>query len=556
MKKSRVIPALSLGLFIALLWKDKLTPLVFMGKSFEWRSLPIKLIILAIYVIIFSAIFLLIFRWLLPKRWDSLFERYYYLLIPIYSTPLIAHMILGVYSRFYTDDFCSAAEARTRGLIKAIQYWYLNWSGRFSAHMYDAITGILGPRFSPYSTFFIILIWSIVLTGVIIRLKVKEKGQRKVENIFESILLALLAIFTTLEVSPALYQSLDWGQGMHSLVPPLILATLLIGIYKWFFTKGVQNIGKKLLRFIGVGLIIIIAGGFAETYAALQVFLFSLALIIILLFSANVKRKAFPYIVMGLIFALLSMALVILAPGNKFRQGNSPLTPNLLNLYFISTGSTFSYLIHILGKESALINLLGVFLSSIALGSGLIFKTFEFQESFGLGNQVKKMFLALLIIYPAIFVCFVPAAYGLSTSPPFRTMIIPTYIVVCFLVYMGYQLGRIFGYVYLRHSAHKSFSWTLELISNFVIIAFSLNAIHSTRNNIYKIPEYNAFAEQWDSVDNMILHQKNNGERSISIPVVKSPDAGLASVSAVEFFRKCESDYYGVQIIFRSENPQ
>ena len=190
----------------------------------------------------FISLLSIVFNKLLPGSFDRLFDKYYYTVIPVYCAPLIVHIIIGFYSKFYADDYCSAAKAQLLGVLKAAHYWYMNWTGRFSANLFDAIMGKLGPITSPYSTLFIMLIWIGILISVIFFIIDRERGKHEV--LFISLLLSLIIIYTTLEVTPTVTQSLYWGQGMHSVVPPLILGTLLLGMYKPFVIKRKANIFK------------------------------------------------------------------------------------------------------------------------------------------------------------------------------------------------------------------------------------------------------------------------------------------------------------------------
>ena len=63
---------------------------------------------------------------------------------------LFLHGYLGYFSRYIADDFCSAYQAGRLGILRAAWFWYLTWSGRFSASILDSIVGLLGPRAVPF----------------------------------------------------------------------------------------------------------------------------------------------------------------------------------------------------------------------------------------------------------------------------------------------------------------------------------------------------------------------------------------------------------------------
>lgn len=488
----------------------------------------------------------MIFYLFFPGQLDSLYKKHYLLILPIYCAPLIAYIGLGFYSRFYADDYCSAAKAKSLGVIKAAQYWYVNWSGRFSANLYDAIMGKLGPDASPFSSLFIILIWLAVLIGALIYLMQRE--QQSATNKLVSVFLALLVVFSTLEVTPTVNQSLYWGQGMRSVIPPLILGTALVGFFRSLIKDHVQGHGRKLARTIGVALLIIIAGGFSESYAALQVVVFSMALVYSLVFPVDNKKQAILYISLGLIAALLSMFIVILAPGNKFRQASFPPPPDLLNLLEISYTSMQKYLDGLFGSQLKVLNLIGVFLSSAAVGTGLFFTISEDQTDLHDHARLKKFVIPSLLILPILYVCFVPAAYGMSREPPSRNEIIPTYFFICSLVFTGFQIGQIIRDYYQRHFKNATLSMIGSLIPSLVVFAFCINAIHSAVSHFQMLSEYKASAEQWDIVETMILDQKDSGAKAIIVPITANP-LGIGGIGSVDWVNECASDYYGVEKI-------
>jgi hypothetical protein len=139
---------------------------------------------------------------------------FFWLLLALFCAPLAIHVYLGSYSRFIADDFCSSAVARSQGIFRGSLYWYLNWNGRYSANFLDSLFGYLGPAATPFTTALVITAWLIVLAIAV--------GQIK---LLESWIVAAMILFVTLHVIPQVGQSLYWGQGMRSVVPPLILGT-------------------------------------------------------------------------------------------------------------------------------------------------------------------------------------------------------------------------------------------------------------------------------------------------------------------------------------------
>ena len=114
------------------------------------------------------------------------------------------HAYLGTYSRFIADDYCSAGMAKRFGILRAVWYWYLNWTGRYSASALDAIFGLLGPAVTPFVPALVLLGWLAVLTwttGLLLSRKARL-------GLPQRLTLALAALFLTLILSPNVPQSL------------------------------------------------------------------------------------------------------------------------------------------------------------------------------------------------------------------------------------------------------------------------------------------------------------------------------------------------------------
>src|ERR1051325_10739079 len=91
-----------------------------------------------------------------PKMWRRILLL---LLLALFSVPLVIHTYLGSYSRMLADDFCSAAIARSQGIIGGALYWYMNWTGRYVADLLDTLVASIGPRAIPYQTGFVVIVW-------------------------------------------------------------------------------------------------------------------------------------------------------------------------------------------------------------------------------------------------------------------------------------------------------------------------------------------------------------------------------------------------------------
>ena len=136
-----------------------------------------------------------------------------------------------------------------------------------------------------------------------------------------------------------------------------------------------------------------------------------MAFIYFIICSESVKKIALSHVTLGLIFALASMTIMILAPGNKVRQAHFPPPPSLINLIDISAVSKVGYLKSLFANPTRVLKLIGVFLSSAIIGSELNFNNLKSKNKCSIKAKLQIIGLSLIIILPIIFVCFIPSAY-------------------------------------------------------------------------------------------------------------------------------------------------
>ena len=461
--------------------------------------------------------------------------------IGIFVAFLVAHAVLGSYSRFMADDYCSAAQANSKGVLGGAIQEYMNWSGRFSANFFDSLMGYIGPPFTPYASAVVIVIWLVVLIGV---LRLIMAAPRKRTRFLDTLLLATILLSATLIISPNVAQSLYWGQGMRSVIPPLILGTAFVGLIQY---HSEQLPKKSWFWFIIAGSLTFVAGGFSETYVVLQtsilamITLFGFAFVLdsqnLALDVSIVIRNLLPLLVTGLLCSILSMVVVIVAPGNIIRQAHFPPPPNLLNIVKIAMESMMQFVRSIIFSPIKLLSIPGLVGYSALLGSEMI----SDDRPNTISRQVILIVLHWLppITFLLLFACFSPAAYGTSSAPPSRTSIIPTYILVCALAFWGYILGK---YAQTRRSFMGIDTRSLQLFkvtALSIFILFTLGTLRATYKAMQLQPRFASYALEWDKVDQLIRQAKTEGYDSITVmPVINI--AGLSN--------KCVSSYYGLEV--------
>ena len=244
--------------------------------------------------------------------------------------PLIAHAYLGQYSRYYADDFCFQVQLKSKGIIGAALFYYNEITGRFSNLLFENFTALFNTNVL-YGSYTFIFIWFTLLTYVIHIFLKQEK-----QNLISCMLISSAILFATFDLIPnmhyrrvidalshtwdpypGIFQSLYWIAGRNRMVTPLILGTILTGLICVYSYKDYRGKQKALVIFISA-FTSFIAGGFGETYVVLQTTILALLFFLISVWAEpRLKQKLILPVGIILSFSILSMIIIIVAPGVK-----------------------------------------------------------------------------------------------------------------------------------------------------------------------------------------------------------------------------------------------
>lgn len=441
------------------------------------------------------------------------------------SVTLFLHGYLGYFVRYIADDFCSAYRARHLGVLRAAWFWYLTWTGRYSASVLDGVIGWLGPGAISFIVLLTIIIWLLVLTALFMFFFSRLKNRFLV-----SLALATTTLFALFLLAPDIRGALYWGQGMRSVIPPLIMGTIQVILVNRIRAKEWTKLQRILWGILGF-FWALVAGGFSETYAAFQVAALLFSLLVALIREKNKFSITAVFLASGLLGAIGALLIVVLAPGNSERQAFFPPSPDLLNLLIISLKSFLVYGANLAYSPEKVLAIFGLFSLAAIIGSQLQLET-----------DARLLIITLSLTVGFTFICFLPAAYGLSDAPPNRTLILPTYFFLIGLLASGIVSGNL-----LRKKQSFAVSTLLpSLVIVTIIISASINSI-----NLYQSrSEFIEYARLWDETDAMILKSKQDGIRQVIVPVIQN----WASINTPNdnpkfWVNVCMSDYYDVQII-------
>src|SRR5260221_3880594 len=387
------------------------------------------------------------------RLWGPLF------IIPFTTLALTGFAYLGNYTRFMADDYCSAYYAQRLGLFRSIWYWYLTWSGRYTAFAFDWLTMV--QTFGPYGAHLIpplaIVIWTIATVAAIyLSLKLITPN---VWTLKLATVLGTCFTLTVIVLSPDIAQSFFWLNGMRSYSLPLMVASIYVFLFQWIVPR-LKSDKAVLWACILAFLLPFANGGLSETYALLQ---FALLAFLTGLHWLSHDRKldaTFKVLAAATMGALVSVIAVALAPGNTVRKTTFPPSPSFMTLMEISIGAYFSFFQDVLLNPQKISALIGALLVSTWAGT-----SYKVQINFQRWVIPVQLFSGLALF----FICIPPAVSAYVEPPPPRTLSLAVFALMVFWMNASFLTGnwlagRIHSTVWLESGLFISASLMIALV--------------------------------------------------------------------------------------------
>jgi hypothetical protein len=442
---------------------------------------------------------------------------------------LAAYGYLGNFTRMLADDFCSIGFANRLGLLRSIWFWYLNWSGRYTAFATDwlILKNILGPYKLHYFVPFTIIIWlGVIFFTVYLYLEKKHPSA-----LLHAAALAVIFLFLVFLLTTDISQSLFWWNGMRSYALPLVVISVYFLLFQIYKRLNLSLLWVGPLAFI----LFFISGGLGETFVVAQIGFLVLLIGLDLLHITDRPRNEMIVFYASLAGTICSLLTIILSPGNRVRQSQLPPSPDIITLLTISLHSYGKFLADFFRVPAKILGLVGAILASIWIGT-----QYKWSDS-SKRWQIPAYILGGLLIS---FSCFPPGVYGYSEPPPSRINIIPAFFLMAGVLFAGFTMGSWLagreGYRWLDSVPFIVLTTLFIGISSLITIAYLFG----------KRSEYIRFAEKWDQVDAQIVQARAKNLKSVSIPAMNNW-AGLEWPTDNKNYwpTQCYSLYYGIQVV-------
>jgi hypothetical protein len=444
---------------------------------------------------------------------------------------------LGVYSRYWADDWCYNANLEDLGFWGFMQgYTYITTyaSNRFSLTLFSAALQAFAIPGLQWMTFGTIVLWT---SGLAVFLRNLRRMTGDARSSFPPVLLALLSVYFTLYLAPHLYQSVYWRSGFLPYTAPLVFSVWVFAL----LTK--QAISEKPSLLLGAltGLLSLLAGGFSEAGCAFLVA--ALGLYVLLAGIGYVRKhpwavRSLPGAVAALLFALLAMALLVYSPTSQVRVARYGGTAGIVELIALLARFTYAFFAASIRDYQHLLIFVMAALSGFLLAPprerGTGWRAWLAAMSFVAG-------LALILVAASL----APSAYIEKGLPALRAQIIPRFVVVLALASTGWITGEALQGI-------RAPKWTLSLAVLLLLLSHAWT-VYSISATAGKIDLYSKRAQAWDQRDAVIRLEAATTATSVVVAAIDgAPVGGIRDLDPPEksgfWITKCAERFYGVKI--------
>ena len=446
---------------------------------------------------------------------------------------------LGIFSRYGSDDYClSAFFFREGNFIDLMVQRYMNASSRYTNILF---IGLADTLFGWYNVAVLPpLMLGLFVWGAYLFLKEVVSLASLGWNRQFILFLAALAVYFSVLQAPNLYETLYWRAGMTSHFAPLVFLTFLGA----FLVKEIRLAGQRKLSIwrFGLGFFgALVIGGFSEPPVAVLIVILGLSMLAVWLWGNPALRRArISILAWTLAGALLSLAILALAPANSIRLGTPP--PGLVELILKSFQYPMEFIVDVFRSRPtpALVNFL--------LPLVLFYAYYSRQpRSFSSvsGKQIGLLLIAAAILtYLLIAASFAPSVYGQSFPVP-RARFAGQLILTCGLMVSGALIGLLIA----RSTVSPAVSTFLRPLAVMGLLLLTLYPLRTASRMAEDVPVYQQRAQAWDGRDADIRALQAEGVRELTVPFLSSEiiqDLGDRSGFRLN---RCASVLYGVDSI-------
>lgn len=463
--------------------------------------------------------------------------------LAVFGSGLALFAYLGVFNRYWADDWCLNADFSTLGLWGTLKgYFYITsyTPSRFSLTLFSGLIEFLGVLGVQTLTPLIIIVWAVTLY-FLLRNALTLFGEPMPATI--TALIVAIVVLYSIYLAPHLYQSFFWRTGILAYTAPMTagVATLAI-ISQQAFSKE-----RSRPATIGIAALAFLGGGFSEagsTYLATALILYLAAA----LYWRGEKAWAsntWQIAAVALGFTGLAMLVLMLSPTAHLRMERYGEPAGFFEFWVLTFRYAFGFV-----RQSLLSFPLPHLAIMLATGSlSLWWAARNPDNRFG-QRWAPAVAVIVLVSYFLIAASYAPSAYIEKFPPHPRTRIIARFVLT-----LG--LATISWFVAARMAKIRIGARNLQILALLgLLLAFIYGGRSVAITATTKHPLYAQRAATWDERDGQIREAREAGIFELEVKGIDGlPVGGIRDLrpSPRYWLNECAAEYYGVDSIAASQ---
>ena len=424
-------------------------------------------------------------------------ESIVFLIVSIFMFAALAiYGYLGIFTRYMADDYYTAAALRENGFWGAQQFWWLNWSGRYSFTFLVSLVELFGLRIVPILPALVISTW---VFGIIWVCLPFLNGLKFNNPVGVGIFIASVTLWMSYRSVDDYPQIVFWQTGI-----------LTYPISPILFLLGSGMVVRRLvvparIRWVEFGLWLLFAflgGGFSETGVAIQAMLLVTLMILVpvIKVDGNKRKNLYSILLASLCGSLASLLVISISPGNLIRSGSFQNIPPLGSSIMGLLVETLLFIPKLIDGHT----------TTFALGflSGFFIVYFCLPGIFQMSKLsfVKILAASLLFVEAGICAGIMPAYILRGSIPPERVLLFPYFLVACLVLYWG-GLGA----VYFRSALPKLNHFIKWMSLSFLLVIMSISVVPYFLSQLQLILPLREYSLIWDERHRLLNSASTTG---------------------------------------------
>jgi hypothetical protein len=451
---------------------------------------------------------------------------------------------VGWFTRYASDDYCTAGILLERGYLGAQAYWYSEWSGRFSFTALVSAFELLGVgvvRILPA-----LALLAGVLAAAWALLPVARQAHWPYPRL-TALAAAELVVFGTCVATPNLGQSVLWQTGILTYLLPLILACVLVGGLLRVLASRSSGLPRAWL--VASVLLMWLAGGLSETTLTVQVVGLVLAALLVLVTArGRARRDGLALLAAGLVGSLLAAAVLALAPGNAERLEREAYPGGSLSRVPIAVSASFKLLYTFSRRFEGEFRPAFLACAVVPFVYAAWLATTRRPASPNPGSAAARQLgcaIATLAVGMALMLAtFFPSYWVLGFDPPARILLVSQCALAATVVGCAYWTGRGVGVLLPANATRRVVAGA---VASAAVLGFAVVPVAAAAQQAGEARTAAAYAADWDRNDRLLRAAGASDAEEVSVPSLPTWWGwDWVGPRTDDFPNQCVARYYGV----------